>query len=197
MVFETNIPPALLIAPPAPTAVTTPLSVTVATSSAEEAKQISGDGSVIGMSASALVEPKTASVSVSPIAQGWVARRWDPAFQERFAKLLGVFGRELDGKIEGINLPETSTSTWRRRRPKGYTKETYRDGIKANMKAARDAFPKSIVLQYANFMPGERLPQNDRGYLKSIYEYAAEIGVAVASIDLRASRCVIKGSRPE
>lgn len=119
-----------------------------------------------------------------PIAEGWIARRWDPAVQERFAKLLATLGQALDGKIEGINLPESSTSTWRDRPPKGYTYESYRDGIKANMKAAREAFPKSIVLQYANFMPGEWLPWDDRGYLKSIYAYAAEIGVAVGGPDL-------------
>jgi hypothetical protein len=39
---------------------------------------------------------------------GWVARRWDPAVAERFHKLLRQLGKEFDGKIEGINLPETS-----------------------------------------------------------------------------------------
>src|SRR4051812_48804972 len=39
---------------------------------------------------------------------GWVARRWDPAVRERFHKLLRALGKEFDGKIEGINLPETA-----------------------------------------------------------------------------------------
>src|SRR2546430_14597820 len=39
---------------------------------------------------------------------GWVARRWDPAVQERFRKLVVALGKELDAKIEGINLPETA-----------------------------------------------------------------------------------------
>jgi hypothetical protein len=34
---------------------------------------------------------------------GWMARRWDPAVQERFHKLLFALGKEFDGRIEGIN----------------------------------------------------------------------------------------------
>lgn len=41
---------------------------------------------------------------------GWVARRWDAAVRERFHKLLNALGKEFDGKIEGINLPETAVS---------------------------------------------------------------------------------------
>src|SRR5437762_3200696 len=37
---------------------------------------------------------------------GWMARRWDPAVQERFQKLLFALGKEFDGRIEGINLAE-------------------------------------------------------------------------------------------
>ena len=36
-----------------------------------------------------------------------MARRWDPPVQERFHKLLLALGKEFDGKVEGINLPET------------------------------------------------------------------------------------------
>ena len=39
---------------------------------------------------------------------GWMARRWDPAVQERFHKLLFALGKEFDGRIEGINFAETS-----------------------------------------------------------------------------------------
>ena len=54
---------------------------------------------------------------------GWVARRWDPAVRARFAALLNALGRALDGRIEGISLPETSldfgSST--RTHPHGFT----------------------------------------------------------------------------
>jgi hypothetical protein len=67
------------------------------------------------------------------VPEGWVARRWDSAVQERFHKLLLALGREFDGKIEGINLAETAVSfgeSWRLF-PKGFTPAIYRAAVPA------------------------------------------------------------------
>jgi len=119
-------------------------------------------------------------------AAGWVARRWDPAVRERFHKLLDALGREFDGRVEGVNLAETSVGFGESGRlfPKGYSFEAYRDAVIANMKALRRAFPRSVVIQYANFMPGEWLPSNDRGYLRAVYRAAGELKVGVGGPDL-------------
>jgi len=117
---------------------------------------------------------------------GWVARRWDPAVQERFRRLLVALGQEFDGRIEGINLPETALSFGEsgRLHPSGFTPAAYRDAVITNMIALKRAFPNSVTMQYANFMPGEWLPENDRGYLRSVYERARELGVGVGGPDL-------------
>jgi len=117
---------------------------------------------------------------------GWMARRWDPAVQERFHKLLFALGKEFDGKIEGINLAETAFDIGDTGQlfPKGFTFENYRDGIITNMKALKQAFPKSVVIEYANFMPGEWLPTEDKGYLSSVYKTAREMKVGVGGPDL-------------
>jgi len=119
-------------------------------------------------------------------AEGWVARRWDPAVRDRFSKLLQVLGKALDGRIDGLSLPETAVGFGEtgRLHPPGFTYESYLQGIKELMTAARDAFPRSHVIQYANFMPGEGLPDNDHGYLRAVYEHAARIGVGVGGPDL-------------
>jgi hypothetical protein len=120
-----------------------------------------------------------------PVAEGWVARRWDPAVRDRFIKLLQVLGREFDGRIEGVSFPETSIGFGDGKfHPPGYTYQSYYEGVKTLMSAAGDAFPTSHVIQYANFMPGEELPDNDRGYLRGIYEHADSIGVGVGGPDL-------------
>jgi len=122
----------------------------------------------------------------NPKIAGWVARRWDPKVQERFHKLLDALGKEFDGKIEGINLPETSLGFGGTGKlfPKGFTPEIYRDALIINMRALKNAFPKSVVLQYANFMPGEWLPGDDKSYLKSIYKAAQDLKVGVGGPDL-------------
>jgi hypothetical protein len=117
---------------------------------------------------------------------GWVARRWDPAVRARFIRLLEALGKELDGRIEGLNLPETSIEFGEsgKRHPSGFTFERYVEGVKAIMTAVRKAFPRSCVIQYANFMPGEWLPGSDHGYLRGVYAHADRIGVGVGSPDL-------------
>jgi hypothetical protein len=120
------------------------------------------------------------------VPEGWVARRWDPAVRERFALLLSALGKEFDGRIEGIVLPETAVDFGESGQlfPKGFTAEGYRDAVIANMLALRRAFPRSVAMQYANFMPGEWLPWTDKKLLRSVYQAAKEHGVAVGGPDL-------------
>lgn len=118
--------------------------------------------------------------------EGWIARRWDKAVQDRFQKLLAELGKKFDGRIAGINLSETAFSCSEKDelKPSGFSPSIYRDAIIDTMKALKTAFPKSIAMQYANFMPGEWLPYEDQGYLKDIYEAAVKFEVAVGGPDL-------------
>ena len=116
---------------------------------------------------------------------GWVARRWDPAVQERFHKLLSALGREFDGKIAGINLPETAIVFGSGKLfPEGFSHAEYRRSIVVNMRALKAAFPKSVAMQYANFIPGEWRPLEDKGYLSGVYAAANSLGVGVGGPDL-------------
>jgi len=110
---------------------------------------------------------------------GWVARRWDKAVQERFHRLLLALGKEFDGRIEGINLPETAIdlASTERLWPKGFTPETYCEAIMTNLTVLKRAFPKSVTLQYANFMPG------DKRYLERVFQRAQELKVGLGGPD--------------
>jgi len=132
--------------------------------------------------------PTDADSAAKP--QGYVARRWDPAVRLRFQKLLDALGREFDGKIEGINLPETSVEfgTSGVLFPPGFTPESYREGIIDDMRALRRSFPKSVAMQYGNFMPGEWLPADDHGYLRSVYAEARQLRLSMGGPDLKPYR---------
>ena len=121
-----------------------------------------------------------------PISDGWVARRWDPAVRTRFARLLAALGREFDGRLEGVNLSETSIGFGESvtRHPEGFTHDGYLEAIKEQMHAMKEAFSHTATIQYANFMPGEWLPWEDNGYLRGVYAYADRIGVGVGGPDL-------------
>jgi len=119
--------------------------------------------------------------------EGWVAKRWNPKVQERFAMLLKALGKEFDGKVEGINLQESAIGD-KSMIDSSFTPQRYTESLKINMLALKNAFPLSVTMQYANFMPGEWLPNDDKGYLRSIYQYGQEIGVGLGGPDLMIKR---------
>ncbi len=120
-------------------------------------------------------------------ADGWTTKRWNKKVQERFALFLMELGKAFDGKIEGINLQETAIAVTKQN-DSSFTELGYVQGLKANMLALKKAFPTSKTMIYANFIPGEWLPFDDKGYLKSIYKYGEEIGVGLGGPDLMVTR---------
>ncbi|MBS1948219.1 MAG: hypothetical protein JST47_10670 [Bacteroidetes bacterium] len=119
--------------------------------------------------------------------EGWVAKRWNKKVRERFQLLLLALGKEFDGKIEGINLQETSIGV-NSNTDTSFSEGLYLQGLKENMVALKKSFPTSMVMIYANFIPGEWLPGNDKGYLRSIYQFGEKIGVGLGGPDLMIKR---------
>jgi hypothetical protein len=119
--------------------------------------------------------------------EGWVAKRWNKNVRARFAHLLQALGQTFDGKIEGINLQESAIGV-SHTSDGSFTSEMYVESIKMNMLALKKAFPHSTTMQYANFMPGEWLPGDDKGFLRSVYLFGEEIGVGLGAPDLLVHR---------
>lgn len=114
---------------------------------------------------------------------GWITKRWNPEVQDRFNALLQALGAEFDGEVEGINLQETAIEV-SDELDATFSPEVYAASIRKNMSNLKAAFPTSTTMQYANFMPGEWLPWEDKGYLRGIYETGNEIGVGLGAPDL-------------
>lgn len=119
--------------------------------------------------------------------EGWVAKRWNPAVRARFGDFLMAQGQDLDGQIEGINLQESAIGV-SSEHDASFTPSAYVKGLKENMESLKRAFPRSTTMQYANFMAGEWLPWDDKGYLKAIYEHGQDIGVGLGAPDLMVRR---------
>jgi hypothetical protein len=114
---------------------------------------------------------------------GWTAKRWNKTVRKRFAALLQALGERFDGRVEGINLQETAIGVTNEL-DRSFTPERYVAGIQENLLALTKAFPRSTKLQYANFMPGEWLPWEDKGYLRAIFGFAEKVGVGLGAPDL-------------
>ncbi|GAB4197739.1 MAG: hypothetical protein Tsb002_32140 [Wenzhouxiangellaceae bacterium] len=116
-------------------------------------------------------------------AEGWVAKRWNPQVRERFALLIKALGQAFDGRIAGINLQETAIGV-DQSRDDSFTPALYAEAIQSSMNALKAGFTNSVAMQYANFMPGEWLPWDDQGYLRSVYRHGNAIGVGLGAPDL-------------
>ncbi|KAF9281653.1 hypothetical protein BGZ68_006510 [Mortierella alpina] len=100
---------------------------------------------------------------------GWQTKHWVPAVRHRFQELLTALGQKLDGKIFGINLPETAFA-YDGDLPQSIC-DGYFEGQMENLNNASYAFPKSVVIQYMNFWPCEN-PPTDQPYMKRAFAEA-------------------------
>jgi hypothetical protein len=120
-----------------------------------------------------------------PVKEGWVTRRWDPRVAERFHLLIKKLAEQFDGKIEGINLPETAVDFPKVKGllPEGFTNDCYVEAIKKNMLVIKTSFKISIPLLYANFMPDD-----SKADLEAIYQYAQKLKLAMGGPDIKVYR---------
>lgn len=119
---------------------------------------------------------------------GWSAKMWEKPVRDRFQMLIAALGKELDGQIEGINLSESSieigveqpdgTTVF----PKNFDPKVYVDAISSNMQALSHAFKKSTPMVYLNFLPGEWLPWQDKGYLRSLFAEAQKLKMGIGGL---------------
>jgi hypothetical protein len=117
-----------------------------------------------------------------PITTGWVPRVWDPAVRQRFQLLIQQLARKFDGKIYGINLPETAIDVDLKHPPADFTFDKYFEGELDNLAALKNAFHNSIVLQYVNFFPGEW--NNDHNYMGRLFSYAEQHQIGLGGPDV-------------
>ncbi|HJO95428.1 MAG TPA: hypothetical protein QF753_18670, partial [Victivallales bacterium] len=115
-----------------------------------------------------------------PTGYGWAAKQWDPKVQERFQKLLTELGKEFDGKIAGVNLPETSID-FDPKKENIKIDDKYYQGVLSNLAALKQAFKKSYAVQYVNFFPGEW--NNDQKYMEGIFNYAVKNDIGLGNPD--------------
>lgn len=121
---------------------------------------------------------------------GWSAKIWEEPVRERYQKLITALGKEFDGKIEGINFSESSidigveqpdgTTVF----PNDFDPNEYVNAIKSNMQVLSRAFRKSIPMVYLNFLPGEWLPWQDKGYMRSLFAEAKRLKMGIGGPDL-------------
>ena len=117
-----------------------------------------------------------------PQGQGWVARQWDPSVRKRYQRLLKALATAFDGRIYGINLPETSVDIDMKHDSSGFNCDTYFNAELENIKFARKVFKRSYVVQYVNFFPCEW--NNDHQYMSRLFLLAEKNNIGLGGPDI-------------
>jgi hypothetical protein len=117
-----------------------------------------------------------------PEGSGWVAMQWNPAVRDRFQKLLDALAKQFDGRVYGINLPESAADIDQDKDTTGFTCDKYFAAEVENIRHARKAFRKSHVVQYANFWPCGW--NDEHGYFSRFFEIAERERIGVGGPDI-------------
>ncbi|MGU3412709.1 hypothetical protein ACLBW0_01650 [Enterobacteriaceae bacterium C34A] len=115
-------------------------------------------------------------------AQGWVAMQWNADVRARYQALLSALAAKFDGKVAGINLPETAIDIDMKDPKSGFSCDRYFTATLDNIQFARKAFPHSRVVQYVNFWPCEW--NNDHQYMSRLFALAAEHKIGLGGPDI-------------
>ncbi len=117
-----------------------------------------------------------------PEGYGWVAQQWNPEVRKRYQQLLHALAQRFDGRIAGVNLPETAVGVDIKRDRTGFTCDKYFAAELENIAFARKVFTKSPVVLYANFWPCEW--KNDKKFMSRTFEFAQTRGIGLGGPDI-------------
>lgn len=118
-----------------------------------------------------------------PIGSGWTTKQWNPNVRARFQALLQALGESFDGRLFGVNLPESAFDrTDDSSVETGFTCEKYFESALENMEALGAAFSETHVVQYVNFWPCEW--NNNRGYMERAFALAVDKGIGLGGPDI-------------
>lgn len=121
-----------------------------------------------------------------PNGAGWVAMQWNPAVRQRFQALLSALAGQFDGRVYGINLPESSVDIDPDKDTTGFHCDEYFAAEVENIRHTRKVFRKSQVVQYVNFWPCSW--GDERGYFTRFFEIAAREHIGVGGPDIVPNR---------
>ncbi|WP_440683690.1 hypothetical protein [Cysteiniphilum halobium] len=110
---------------------------------------------------------------------GWITKQWNKKVRDRFQKLITAISKKYDGKIYGINLPETAVDL---EKMDDTFCHSYFDATYENMIFLNQSFKQTKVVQYVNYFPCEWA--NNKGYTAKIFQYAIKHSVGLGSPDI-------------
>ncbi|MFD7031389.1 hypothetical protein ACFWAR_25520 [Streptomyces sp. NPDC059917] len=110
---------------------------------------------------------------------GAMAAQWKKDVRTDFQGLLKAMAAKFDGRLGGVNLPETSIEVDTKKDRTGYDSTSYIDAELENMAYGRKVFTKTPFVQYVNFLPDD----DDHRRMKEMFDLARDKGIGIGGPD--------------
>ncbi|MFI7387224.1 hypothetical protein [Streptomyces sp. NPDC049813] len=115
----------------------------------------------------------------NPTTHGAMAAQWNTEVRADFQALLKAMARKFDGRLAGVNLPETAVDVDTATDRTGYTSSSYIDAEIATMRYGKKVFSRTPFVQYVNFLPDD----DDHRRMKEMFDLARDKKIGIGGPD--------------
>ncbi|KOV58210.1 hypothetical protein ADK64_36875 [Streptomyces sp. MMG1121] len=115
----------------------------------------------------------------NPTTHGAMVAQWNKGPRADFQALLKAMAAKFDGKLAGVNLPETAVEVDTKTDHTKYTSKSYIDAEIDNMSFGKKVFTKTQFIQYINFLPDD----DDHKRMKEMFDLARDKGIGIGGPD--------------
>ncbi|MET9494440.1 hypothetical protein [Streptomyces sp. NPDC006552] len=115
----------------------------------------------------------------NPTSHGAMAAQWNTEVRADFQAMLKAMARKFDGRLAGVNLPETAVEVDTTADQTAYTSASYIDAEIVNMRYGKKVFTKTQFIQYINFLPDD----DDHRRMREMLDLARDKKIGVGGPD--------------
>lgn len=115
----------------------------------------------------------------NPTTHGAMAAQWNKEVRTDFQAMLKAMAQKFDGKLAGVNLPETAVEVDTKTDQTKYTSKSYIDAEIDNMRYGKKVFTKTQFIQYINFLPDD----DDHQRMKEMFDLARDKKIGIGGPD--------------
>ncbi|MFE6692010.1 hypothetical protein ACFVFQ_36765 [Streptomyces sp. NPDC057743] len=115
----------------------------------------------------------------NPTTHGAMVAQWNKGVRADFQAMLKAMAEKFDGKLAGVNLPETAVDVDTKTDHTKYTSKSYIDAEIDNMRFGKKVFTKTQFIQYINFLPDD----DDHKRMKEMFDLARDKKIGIGGPD--------------
>ncbi|MFJ4184993.1 hypothetical protein [Kitasatospora sp. NPDC089509] len=115
----------------------------------------------------------------NPTTHGAMVAQWNTGVRADFQAMLKAMAQRFDGRLAGVNLPETAVEVDTANDRTAYTSASYIDAEIDNMRFGKSVFTRTQFIQYINFLPDD----DDHTRMREMFDLARKDRIGIGGPD--------------